>query len=90
MSRFPTAGHLVSWAKYAPGVKESAGKKKGKNSTGHGNTCLAPILGNAAAAAGTTGSLLREPGSAQRSAACCRAPGNSPIFGLAGYTRSIY
>ncbi|HXF02906.1 MAG TPA: transposase, partial [Arthrobacter sp.] len=32
MSRFPTAGHLVSWAKYAPGVKESAGKKKGKNS----------------------------------------------------------
>ena len=25
MARFPTAGHLVSWAKYAPGVKESAG-----------------------------------------------------------------
>ena len=24
MARFPTAGHLVSWAKYAPGVKESA------------------------------------------------------------------
>src|SRR5438477_3928429 len=34
MARFPTAGHLVSWAKYAPGVNESAGKKKGKNSTG--------------------------------------------------------
>ena len=30
MTRFPTAGHLVSWAKYAPGVSESAGKKKGK------------------------------------------------------------
>jgi transposase len=30
MARFPTAGHLVSWAKYAPGVKEPAGKKKGK------------------------------------------------------------
>jgi transposase len=28
MTRFPTAGHLVSWAKFAPGVKESAGKKK--------------------------------------------------------------
>jgi transposase len=54
MARFPTAGHLVSWAKYAPGVTESAGKKKGKNSTGHGNTCLARILGNAAAAAGRT------------------------------------
>jgi transposase len=24
MTRFPTAGHLVSWAKFAPGVKESA------------------------------------------------------------------
>jgi transposase len=60
MSRFPTAGHLVSWAKYAPGVKESAGKKKGKNSTGHGNTYLARILGNAAAAAGRTDSFLGE------------------------------
>jgi transposase len=54
MARFPTAGHLVSWAKFAPGVKESAGKKKGKNSTGHGNTYLARVLGNAAAAAGRT------------------------------------
>ncbi len=46
MTRFPTAGHLVSWAKYAPGVHESAGKKKGKNSTGHGNPYLARVLGN--------------------------------------------
>jgi len=60
MARFPTAGHLVSWAKYAPGVKESAGKKKGKNSTGHGNTYLARILGNAAAAAGRTDTFLGE------------------------------
>jgi hypothetical protein len=50
----------VSWAKYAPGVTESAGKKKGKNSTGHGNTYLARILGNAAAAAGKTGTFLGE------------------------------
>jgi transposase len=60
MTRFPTAGHLVSWAKYAPGVKESAGKKKGKNSTGHGNSYLARILGNAAAAAGRTDTFLGE------------------------------
>ena len=60
MARFPTAGHLVSWAKYAPGVKESAGKKKGKSSTGHGNSYLAQILGNAAAAAGKTGTFLGE------------------------------
>jgi transposase len=60
MTRFPTAGHLVSWAKYAPGISESAGKKKGKNSTGHGNTYLARVLGNAAAAAGRTDTFLGE------------------------------
>jgi transposase len=54
MGRFPTAGHLVSWAKFAPGVKESAGKKKGKGMTGHGNRYLARVLGNAAASAGRT------------------------------------
>ena len=54
MSRFPTAGHLVSWAKFAPGVKESAGKKKGKNTTGHGNSYLARVLGNAAVSADRT------------------------------------
>jgi transposase len=54
MTRFPTAGHLVSWARLAPGVKESAGKKKGKGSTGHGNTYLAAVLGNAAAGAAKT------------------------------------
>jgi transposase len=60
MDRFPTAGHLVSWAKFAPGVKESAGKKKGKNSTGHGNRYLARVLGNAAASAGRTDTFLGE------------------------------
>jgi transposase len=34
MSRFPTPAHLASWAKFAPGVKESAGRKKGTGSTG--------------------------------------------------------
>jgi transposase len=37
MGRFPTPGHLVSWARFAPGVKQSAGKPKGKATTGHGN-----------------------------------------------------
>jgi transposase len=37
MGRFPTPGHLVSWARFAPGVKESAGKKQGTASTGRGN-----------------------------------------------------
>ncbi len=60
MARFPTAGHLVSWAKFAPGVKESAGKKKGKNMTGHGNSYLARVLGNAAVAAGRSDTFLGE------------------------------
>jgi transposase len=60
MSRFPTAGHLVSWAKFAPGVKESAGKKKGKNATGHGNSYLARVLGNAAVAVSRTDTFLGE------------------------------
>jgi transposase len=60
MTRFPTAGHLASWARLAPGVKESAGKKKGKGTTGHGNAYLASILGNAAAGAGKTDTFLGE------------------------------
>jgi transposase len=60
MTRFPTAGHLVSWARLAPGVKESAGKKKGKGCTGHGNAYLAAVLGNAAAGAAKTDTFLGE------------------------------
>ena len=60
MTRFPTAGHLVSWAKFAPGVKESAGKPKGRGSTGHGNPYLARVLGEAAVAASKTNSFLGE------------------------------
>jgi transposase len=60
MTRFPTAAHLCSWAKFAPGVKESAGKKKGKGSTGHGNRYLARVLGEAAVCAARTDSFLGE------------------------------
>jgi transposase len=60
MSRFPTAGHLCSWARFAPIIKESAGKKKGKNATGHGDPYLARVLGEAAVAAGKTDTFLGE------------------------------
>ena len=60
MSRFPTAGHLVSWARFASGVRESAGKEKGKNSTGHGHSYLARVLGNAAVAVGRSDTFLAE------------------------------
>jgi transposase len=60
MSRFPTPAHLASWARFAPGVKESAGKRKGTPSTGHGNRYLARVLGEAAVAAGKTDTFLGE------------------------------
>jgi transposase len=60
MTRFPTAQHLCSWAKFTPGVKESAGKKKGKSATGHGNRYLARVLGEAAVGAARTDSFLGE------------------------------
>jgi transposase len=60
MTRFPAPGHLTSWAKFAPGVKESAGKKKGKGATGHGNRYLARALGEAAMGASRTDSFLGE------------------------------
>jgi transposase len=60
MTRFPTAAHLASWAKFAPGVKESAGKNKGNGSTGHGNRYLARVLGEAAVGASRTNTFLGE------------------------------
>ncbi|MBV8177432.1 MAG: IS110 family transposase, partial [Mycobacterium sp.] len=60
MSRFPTPGHLASWARFAPGVKESAGRKKGNGSTGHGNRYLASVLGEAAVGASRTRTFLGE------------------------------
>jgi len=60
MSRFPTPAHLASWASFTPIAKESAGKKKGKNSTGHGNSYLARSLGEAAVAASKTRTFLGE------------------------------
>jgi len=60
MDRFPTAAHLCSWARFAPGVKESAGRKKGNAATGHGNPYLARVLGEAAVSAGRTDTFLGE------------------------------
>jgi transposase len=60
MTRFPTSAHLCSWAKFAPGIKESAGRKKGNGATGHGNRYLAGALGEAAVSAGKTNTFLGE------------------------------
>jgi transposase len=60
MTRFPTPAHLASWARFAPGVSESAGRKKGNSTTGHGNRYLGGALGEAAAAASRTHTFLGE------------------------------
>ncbi|WP_433445229.1 transposase [Nonomuraea sp. CA-141351] len=58
MTRFPTAGHPASWARFALTMKESAGRKKGRSATGHGNPHLARVLGEAAVSAGRTNTFL--------------------------------
>jgi transposase len=58
-SRFPSAGHLVSWAKFAPIDHNSAGTKRG-GSTGKGNPWLAGTVGEVIAAATRTRSFLGE------------------------------
>jgi transposase len=60
MTRFPTPSHLASWARFAPGVAESAGRKKGNSGTGHGNRYLARALGEAAVGASRTDTFLGE------------------------------
>ena len=60
MSRFPTPGHLCSWAGFTPIVAESAGKKKGRGATGHGNRYLAAVIGEAAVSDGRTATFLGE------------------------------
>jgi transposase len=57
MARFPTAGHLVSWAKFAPRAKQSAGKSR-PGSTGNGNPWIAGALGEAAMGAARTKTFL--------------------------------
>lgn len=53
MSRFPTAGHLASWAGMCPGHHESAGKRR-SGKTRKGSPWLRVTLTEAAYAAGRT------------------------------------
>jgi transposase len=57
MTVFPTAGHLASWAKFAPITNQSAGKAK-TASTGKGNPWLAATLGESVAALARTSTFL--------------------------------
>jgi transposase len=59
MTQFPTAGHLVSWAKLTPRTIQS-GPRIRSGRTGKGNPYLKGVLGEAAAAAGRTDTFLGE------------------------------
>lgn len=57
MTRFPTAGNLVSWAKFTPRTIQS-GTKHATGKAGKGNPYLKGIVGEAAASTRTTDSFL--------------------------------
>ncbi len=57
MSRFPTPGHLVSWAKFAPKARQSAGRSKAA-ATGKGNPWLGGTPGQTATGAARTKTFL--------------------------------
>lgn len=57
MSRFPTPGHLVSWARLTPQTMQSGATIRG-GKTGKGDPYLKGVLGSAAASAGQTGTFL--------------------------------
>jgi transposase len=59
MTQFPTAAHLVSWAKLCPRTFQSGPVRRG-GKTGKGNPYLKGALGEAAAAAAKTNTFLGE------------------------------
>jgi transposase len=59
MTRFPTAGHLVSWAKLSPRTIQSGARSR-SGKTGKGNPYAKGVLGQAAAAAAKTDTFLGE------------------------------
>lgn len=59
MTQFPTAGHLVSWAKLSPRTIQSGARSR-SGKTGKGNPYLKGVLGEAAAAAAKTDTFLGE------------------------------
>jgi len=59
MSRFPTAGHLVSWAGLCPSARQS-GPRTRAGKKGQGDTWLRGALGQAAVGASGTATFLGE------------------------------
>jgi hypothetical protein len=97
MTRFPTAAHLASWAKFTPGVKEYAGKKAGVHRPRQRLPGPGPrrsrrkrthVHRSKPSATKSPSNHQPHPSPApQRYAGRCRTPANSPIFRLAARCR---
>ena len=59
MARFPTAGHLVSWAGLCPAARRSGSRTRAARK-GQGDTWLRGALGQAATGAARTATFLGE------------------------------
>ena len=81
MSRFPTAAHLVSWARLCPRtIQSGAIQRSGKS--GKGNPYLKGALGEAAAAAAKTNTFLGD-------RYCCLVKRRGKLKALVAVARSI-
>jgi transposase len=58
MTVFPTSANLVSWGKICPQIRESAGRRKGRNATGDGNVYLSAAISEAVMGALRTDSFV--------------------------------
>jgi transposase len=82
MSKFPTEGHLVSWAGRAPLDKQS-GKRHGRSRHKKGNKYVAAATGETAISAGKTstreGARYRKLARSRGKAKACVALGNTQL-----------